>query len=32
MDTDSYLLEVVDVVAETADASSIVFDVPPTSC
>ncbi|MEO5663268.1 MAG: ferredoxin--NADP reductase [Nocardioides sp.] len=28
MDTDSYLLEVRDVVAETADASSIVFDVP----
>ena len=29
MDTDSYLLEVRDVVAETADASSVVFDVPP---
>lgn len=28
MDTDSYLLEVRDVVAETADASSIVFEVP----
>lgn len=28
MDTDSFLLEVRDVVAETADASSIVFDVP----
>lgn len=28
MDTDSYLLEVRDVVTETADASSIVFDVP----
>lgn len=28
MDTDSYLLEVREVVAETADASSIVFDVP----
>ena len=28
MDTDSYLLEVRDVVAETADASSIVFEIP----
>ncbi len=28
MDTDSYLLEVAEVVAETHDASSIVFDVP----
>ena len=28
MDSDSYLLEVRDVVAVTADASSIVFDVP----
>lgn len=28
MDTDSFLLVVRDVVAETADASSIVFDVP----
>jgi 3-ketosteroid 9alpha-monooxygenase subunit B len=28
MDTDSYLLEVGDVVAETADATSIVFEVP----
>ncbi|EON23835.1 ferredoxin [Nocardioides sp. CF8] len=28
MDTDSYLLEVREVVAETADASSIVFEVP----
>lgn len=28
MDTDSFLLEVREVVAETADASSIVFDVP----
>lgn len=29
MDTDSHLLVVRDVVSETADASSIVFDVPP---
>jgi 3-ketosteroid 9alpha-monooxygenase subunit B len=28
MDTDSFLLEVREVVAETADASSIVFEVP----
>jgi len=26
--TDSYVLEVVDVIRETADASSIVFGVP----